>query len=944
MKFVKNALTPPIAAISAAIFAVLTAQADVLEVGEGRAYTDIATAIGDAKDYDTVLVYDGTYVVTEQIAVTKAITVKSVNGAAVTEIKRTDRGDPLNMVAATDGPVVKRVVFIDNSEARVEGFAVSGGYVAKSTGDYGAGVCIGENGGWLVDCVVSNNLTRTVSYGGGVAMLGDKSVVSNCQIVANYGCMVGSAEGYGYGAGVYLAKGLLTHSSVCDNNKLNKAVEKSGRTGKGMHGAGVYMVGGRISHCRIVNNRMDAASSNVGAGGGVYMTAGSIDNSLVAGNGAAGYANIGDGGGIYAYGSNIAIANCTIVGNSAANKHGGLYLSNGKISVANTVIANNTAVNASPEWGGNATAVFSNCLCTVALTSKSVKPQVVDDAKLDAEYHPTSSSACVDNGWDDVLGGTVVDDLAGQARYDGAAIDIGCFEFQVPKFKAEIAQSADKWTEGGTVTFVAKVQTLMTGEKTYRWRFDGGEWSAYDTADSTSLTSTAGDHTVELQVRIGDAEQEPVPDVFYLAPLDIYVAKAGGDYTDVRMGLERARKGTTVHVAPGVYELEGEQLTVGEGIVLVGDQGAAKTEIRRVDAEIFTNPVDPEDPPVAKRVILVEGKGAVVKGLTVSGGYQSKIDYSFGAGVCITSPDGQLLDCYVTNNVSRVTSYGAGVSMQGENAVVSNCVIAFNSPIRISNADGDTLSGGIYMMNGLLVDSVVLSNNFPRADILMATGRKASGNDVSGAGVYSLGGVISRCRIEGNYTSGSNRRDGAGLYASGGVSVDNCLIAGNVNESQGTGGSGGGASIGGVTLLNCTIVSNRSVRAGGVAARDILAKAVNCIIQDNAETVGEGSDDFSKKTDSDVFLTDLNVSFSLTPQVPVVGGDNIPGRATFSDADFHLAADSLGLRKGTVVGYESRLLGGIDLDGMPRTVTRKKLIDMGCYQREYRPGLMLLVR
>lgn len=174
--------------------------------------------------------------------------------------------------------------------------------------------------------------------------------------------------------------------------------------------------------------------------------------------------------------------------------------------------------------------------------------------------------------------------------------------------------------------------------------------------------------------------------------------------------------------------------------------------------------------------------------------------------------------------------------------------------------------------------------------------------------------------------------------------VDNSLIVGNVNESTGTGGAGGGAAISGVTLLNCTIVSNRSVRAGGVAARDTLARAVNCIIQDNAETVGEGSDDFSKKTDSDAFVTDLNVSFSLTPQIPVVGGDNILGRATFSDADFHLAADSLGLRKGSLVGYESRLLGGVDLDGMPRTVTRKNLIDMGCYQREYRLGLSILVR
>ena len=45
MKLIKTAIKPTIAAISVAIFAIVNARADVLEVGEGRAYSDIQSAI-----------------------------------------------------------------------------------------------------------------------------------------------------------------------------------------------------------------------------------------------------------------------------------------------------------------------------------------------------------------------------------------------------------------------------------------------------------------------------------------------------------------------------------------------------------------------------------------------------------------------------------------------------------------------------------------------------------------------------------------------------------------------------------------------------------------------------------------------------------------------------------------------------------------------------------
>ena len=148
----------------------------------------IGKAVSLAVEGDTVLVTNGTYVLTSQISVAKnLVTVKSVNGASSTIV---DGGYPVN---------TNRCFWISGSNAIVEGFTVQNGHidVAPNSGKYvqeawggcanGGGVRI-EYAGVIRNCIIMNNYSGY--SGGGVYyhhMFGyyDAGGIWNCTIVNN---------------------------------------------------------------------------------------------------------------------------------------------------------------------------------------------------------------------------------------------------------------------------------------------------------------------------------------------------------------------------------------------------------------------------------------------------------------------------------------------------------------------------------------------------------------------------------------------------------------------------------------------------------------------------------------------------------------------------------------------------------------------------------------
>ncbi|MBN1673347.1 MAG: hypothetical protein JXR37_20040 [Kiritimatiellae bacterium] len=228
------------------------------------AFTNIQAALDIAFDGETVLVTNGTYNLAAQLAVSRGVTVRSVNGPDQTTIH---------------GNYVTRCLYLDHADAVVDGFTIMRGTAFSGPGVYlngggtvtnctirdndasgnGAGVyCAG--GGTVVDCTLNNN---EGDEGGGVYCDGGGTIL-NCVIRNNV-----SAGSWG-GAGVYCAYGGMIRNCVLSGNQAWN------------DGGGVYCDGGgTIENCTIIDNE-------AGAGGGVCCRwGGTVRNSVI-------YSNSGD--------------------------------------------------------------------------------------------------------------------------------------------------------------------------------------------------------------------------------------------------------------------------------------------------------------------------------------------------------------------------------------------------------------------------------------------------------------------------------------------------------------------------------------------------------------------------------------------------------------------------------------------------------------------------
>ena len=138
------------------------------DANDGSSWTlakkTIQAGVNVASVGDTVLVTDGTYVLTDQISISNAITVKSVNGASLT-------------IVNGNYPVTTNLCFVlYHTNAILDGFMITGGY-NNNNGDIVGGA--GVNGdGTVENCTISGNI------GGGVAN-GPHGTVRNCTISGN---------------------------------------------------------------------------------------------------------------------------------------------------------------------------------------------------------------------------------------------------------------------------------------------------------------------------------------------------------------------------------------------------------------------------------------------------------------------------------------------------------------------------------------------------------------------------------------------------------------------------------------------------------------------------------------------------------------------------------------------------------------------------------------
>jgi parallel beta-helix repeat protein len=465
----------------------------VLEVGTGKPYTTIQSAIAAANTGDTVLVYDGTY--NEQINFKgKAIAVKSVNGALSTTIDGTGLSEFYGLV----------VLFTTNEDSNslLEGFTITRGS--------GSGIVCNGSSPTITNCTISgngwagvesasstNSFSSTISNyilcgntGGGVRCVGSPTPTITIWSMSGKGlegvlsgsgedssptiinCIFSGNGSAGVGCGIGSLNPTITNCTISGNTRdgvrcyacptptiTNCTI--SGNTGDGVlssqssptitnstissnTGFGVNGVESRVTftNCTI--------SGNVKAAVWCSETQSTITNCTISGN---------TGGGVISFDSTT-ITNCTISGNTATNG-GGIYVGTGgwgpsRATIANCTISGNTATNGGGiycAWASSFTVensiLWENFATTsgndiylggsnfVTVTYSNVKGGYAGTGNIDSDplfVNFAGGDYHLTSGSPCIDAGTCNNapstDIKGTSRPQGAGCDMGAYEFQ----------------------------------------------------------------------------------------------------------------------------------------------------------------------------------------------------------------------------------------------------------------------------------------------------------------------------------------------------------------------------------------------------------------------------------------------------------------------------------------------------------------------------------
>jgi uncharacterized repeat protein (TIGR02543 family) len=471
------------------VFFTVPVIAATLEVGEGKAYTSIQTAINDAVTGDTVLVYDGTYV--ENISVMgKSIAVRSVNGATSTIIDGNASGSVMILING-EGPGSALDGFtITNGNYSVGGgiycysssLTITNSTITGNTANDGGGILCDNCALTITNSTITGN-TANNSGGGIYYVYSSSSTITNCTISGN------TAGSGGGGISFVYSSPTITNSGISGNTA-------------GSNGGGIYCVSyssPTIADCTITGNTVTSTDMQ-SYGGGIYCANYSfptITNCTISGNAAG-----SGGGGIYCvYYASPAITNCTITENTLISTNmesygGGIYcVAYSSPTITNCTITKNSAISyagspvgsygggiysqndSSPTiknsilWGDSATTgneiYLANSSINVTYSDVDQEGYAGSNGNIrqdplfvdpeNGDFHLQSDSPCIDAGTSD---GAPPTDMESFPRYDDLFVpntgggmypyyDMGAYEYLVPT-KTLIVEKTGSGTVTGT--------------------------------------------------------------------------------------------------------------------------------------------------------------------------------------------------------------------------------------------------------------------------------------------------------------------------------------------------------------------------------------------------------------------------------------------------------------------------------------------------------------
>src|ERR1039458_3272680 len=436
------------------------------------AAADIQSAIDVATNGDQILVNDGVYqtgysslyvkylydpsghlsrvlALRNRVTLTKAVTVQSVNGPAVTIIQGYQMTNHNNSIT---GDEAIRCAYLTNG-ACLSGFTLTNGASGQAGYPYcnGGGVWCESSSAVISNCVLVGNVAWI--YGGGAF----GGTFNNCIFAGNSNGVDGGGAAAGFNPFINIP---MLNNCVLSNNTAGRngggsfscTISNCLLIGNSAQQGGGGDEGGLVYNCILTNNSASfggggddswmfnctIAGNSASTGGGVEGNSwlvncvlngntatnngggtlgGELDNCLLINNWAQ-----QDGGGAY-YGG---LYGCTIVSNSAASG-GGIHSS----WVVNSIIYFNTALDGTNNHTNSS---MSSC-CTMPLPDSGADNIALDPLFVDLAngiLRLQSNSPCINagnNSGDNEITGT---DFDGSPRIVGGTVDIGAYEYQKP--------------------------------------------------------------------------------------------------------------------------------------------------------------------------------------------------------------------------------------------------------------------------------------------------------------------------------------------------------------------------------------------------------------------------------------------------------------------------------------------------------------------------------
>ncbi len=871
-----------------------------------------AANIQDAIDVGTqtgrlVLVADGIYktggravygTMTNRVAVTEGVEVRSVNGPLVTCIE--GQAAP----GSTNGDGAIRCVYV-GINAVLSGFTLTNGHT-QASGDFykeqsgGGAWC--EFSGTLNNCVLNGNSAN--SYGGGA----HSGTLNNCILRGN------SAS---YGGGAYYIT--LNNCTLSGNS--------ASRSGGGAHS-------GTLNNCTLGGN---LANSN---GGGVY--GGTLNNCTLSGNSAN-----SDGGGAYSGMLN----NCIVYYNSALDGQ----------NYANSTLNYCCATPLPPGPGNIETEPLLASASHLSEQSPCVgRGSSAYSSGLDIDGERWLDPPCI--GADQFVQGQATGALVLAIETTYTNVAAGFLASFVALNEGRISASVWDFGDGTVVSNRAYASHAWAAPGLYTVRLTGynDSWpggvtttlrvqvspreihyvSAGNVTPVRPYTSWAG-AAANIQDAIDAGTQ---PGRLVLVADGVY--KTGG----------RAVYGTMTNrvvVTDGVEvrSVNGPLVTIIEGETAPGastgnGNGAIRCAYVGSSAVLsgftLTNGHTQASGDICKEQ---SGGGAWCEfsGSLNTCALNGDSAYYYGGGAY----SGMLSNCTASGNsacygggaysgtlnnctLSRNSASSGGGAHSG---TLNNCTLSRNSASSGGGAydgtlnnctlSGNSATGGGGAHNGTLYNCTLSGNtadNGGGAHFATLNNCTLSGNSASfGGGAYST--LLNNCTLSGN-----SALNGGGVYSG---TLNNCTLSGNSANCD-----GGGASS--ATLNNCTLSGNSANFDGGGASSATLS---NCTLSGNSASYGGGASGGTlnncivyyniSRNGSNYYGSSCKFSYCCTTPLPS-GPGNIEGAPGFVDtngwSNLRLQTNSPCIN----AGANTYVSTSTDLDGCPRIVGGA--VDMGAYE------------